>query len=84
MKLNWTGLICVLTKHHIITSTELPIAFASRSLAPTEKNYSQIDKETLDIVFGIKHFHQYLCGRKFVTKSVYYNICLVESEAFQP
>jgi len=48
---------------------EQPIAFASRSLAPTEKNYSQIDKETLAIVFGVKHFHQYLFGRKFVIKS---------------
>ena len=30
---------------------ELPIAFASRSMAPAEKHYSQIDKEALAIVF---------------------------------
>ena len=48
---------------------ELPIAFASRSLAPAEKNYSQIDKEALAIVFGVKHFHQYLFGRSFTIKS---------------
>ena len=36
---------------------EHPIAFASRSLAPAEKKYSQIDKEALAIVFGFKHFH---------------------------
>ena len=48
---------------------ELPIAFASRSLAPAEKNYSQIDKEALTIVFGVKHFHQYLFGRSFTIKS---------------
>ena len=42
---------------------EYPIAFASRSLAPAEKNYSKIDKEALAIVFGVKHFHQYLFGQ---------------------
>ena len=48
---------------------DLPIAFASRSLAPAEKNYSQIDKEALAIVFGVKHFHQYLFGQFFTIKS---------------
>ena len=48
---------------------ELPIAFALHSLAPAEKNYSQIDKEALAIVFGVKHFHQYLFGRSFTIKS---------------
>ncbi len=48
---------------------EHPIAFASQSLAPAEKNYSQIDKEALAIVFGVKHFHQYLFGRSFTIKS---------------
>ena len=48
---------------------ELPIAFALYSLAPAKKNYSQIDKEALAIVFGVKHFHQYLFGRSFTIKS---------------
>ena len=52
-----------------LESDEQPIAFASCSLATVEKNYSQMDKETLVIVFGVKHFHQYLFGRKFVIKS---------------
>ena len=54
---------------HKVEDDELPIAFASRSLAPAEKNYSQIDKEALAIVFGVKHFHQYLFGRHFMIKS---------------
>ena len=37
-------------------------------LSPSRKNYSQIDKEVLAIVFGVKHFHQYLFGR-FAIKS---------------
>ena len=54
---------------HQLIEGEYPIAFASRSLAPAEKNYSQIDKEALAIVFGVKHFHQYLFGRQFTIKS---------------
>ena len=61
------GLGAVLS--HQLEGGEYPIAFASRSLAPAEKNYSQIDKEALAIVFGVKHFHQYLFGRPFMIKS---------------
>ena len=45
---------------------EHPIAFASRSLAPAEKNYSQLNKEALAIIFAVKRFHQYIFGRTFV------------------
>ena len=39
------------------------MASASRSLAVAEMNYSQLDKEGIAIVFGVKQFHQYLAGR---------------------
>ena len=48
---------------------EKPIAFASRSLAPAERKYSQLDKEGLSIIFGVRKFHQYLFGRKFTIQS---------------
>jgi len=44
---------------------ELPIAYASKSLSPTERRYSQIEREGLSIVYGLKKFFQYLCGKKF-------------------
>ena len=52
--------------HRMSDGTERPIAFSSRTLTPAERKYSQLDKEALAIVFGVKRFHQYLYGRQFV------------------
>ena len=52
-------------QHIMPDCTERPITFASRTLSPAEKNYSQLDKEGLGIVFGVKKFHQYVFGRHF-------------------
>jgi len=39
------------------------IEFASRALTPAERNWVQIEKEALAVLFGLKRFHQYTYGR---------------------
>ncbi|KAK3087333.1 hypothetical protein FSP39_004790 [Pinctada imbricata] len=41
-----------------------PVAYASRALNKSERNYAQIEKELLAIVFACKKFHQYLYGQR--------------------
>ena len=46
-----------------------PVAFASRALSSAEKNYSQLEKEMLAIVFSLRRFDQYVYGREILVES---------------
>ena len=58
------GLGAVLS-HVMADGSEKLVAFASRTLNRAERNYSQIDKEALALVWGIRKFNHYLYGRRF-------------------
>ena len=51
--------------HIMPDGKEYPIAFASWTLLPSEKNYSQIECEALALIFGVTKFHSYLYGWQF-------------------
>ena len=50
---------------HTIEGVERPICFASRTLTSAERKYSQLEKEALALVYGIRKFNHYLWGQKF-------------------
>lgn len=50
---------------HVVNGHEKPTAYASRILSKAEMGYSQLEKEALAVVFGIKRFYKYIFGREF-------------------
>ena len=56
------GLGAVLTQKDSSDSSPKIIAYASRSLTPVERRYSQTEREAPAIVWGCEHFHLYLYG----------------------
>ena len=61
--------ISAVISHIMPNDEERPIAFVSRTFSKSERNYAQIEKEALSVIFGVKKFHEYLYGRKLICLS---------------
>ena len=46
-----------------------PVAYASRTLTPVERHYSQAEREALAVTFAVERFRVYLYGTKFTVLS---------------
>ena len=49
----------------VCNGDEKPVAYASKTLTTAESNYSQLEKEGLALIYGVRKFHNYLFGRTF-------------------
>jgi len=45
---------------------ETPLAYGSKVLTSAQKQYSQIEREALSIIYGVTKFRQFLYGRNFI------------------
>ena len=52
--------------HRYLDGSECPIANMSKTLTAAERNYSQIHKKALSIIFDLKKLYQYLYGCPFI------------------
>ena len=50
-----------------ILQNDMPIAYASKAMTPTQTNYAQIEKELLAVLFACRKFDDYIYGKKSIT-----------------
>ena len=61
MDANLLGLVAILAQKQGDGQVH-PVAYASRTLNPQEKNYGITEMETLAVIWAAKHFRPYLLG----------------------
>ena len=53
----------------VILQNEQPVAYGSRALTNSQRNYAQIEKEALAILYGCTKFHQYVFGKEVLVET---------------
>ena len=54
----------------VLMQENQPVAFASALLNATQQRYSQIEKEALAVIVGLKKFHHYIYSTAGMTLSL--------------
>ena len=49
----------------VLQQCDRPIMYISKTLSKAERNYSQLDREALAIIYAVKRLHKFLYGRRF-------------------
>ena len=52
--------------HGMDDGSQKPTAYPSRTRSKREREYLQLDKEALEVIFAATKFHQFLYGRHFI------------------
>lgn len=55
--------------HKFPNNENKPVAFVSRALSKSERNYSTLEKEALAIIFCVTKLRQYLLGTNFILRT---------------
>ena len=63
------GLGAVLLQRQNKNCPWMPVQFASRTLNEAERNYSNIERESLSVIFGTDKFRHFLLGIKFIIRN---------------
>lgn len=53
----------------IVDNEERPVFMASATLSPAERNYAQLHREALAVIFAVKKFHKFIFGHKVIIYS---------------
>ena len=53
----------------VILQNLKPVMFASRALTGAEKNYQNLERECLAMIWGMEKFHYFLYGKQFTLET---------------